>query len=55
MAPNGFLHVSLRLNHHPKLRVGGIFAGNDYIAGWSEVAGYYFGVRHAVDEYFARY
>ena len=38
----------------PKLRRGGLFAGNDYHAGWVRPAGYYFGTKDAVDEFFVR-
>ena len=38
----------------PKLRRGGLFAGNDYHAGWVRPAGYYFGTKDAVDEFFLR-
>ena len=37
----------------PKLRVGGLFAGNDYASGYVPVAGYTFGVKDAVDEFAA--
>ena len=37
----------------PKVRVGGLFAGNDYFNGYVPVAGYTFGVKDAVDEFAA--
>lgn len=36
------------------MRPGGLFAGNDYHAGWVRPAGYYFGTKDAVDEFFLR-
>ena len=37
-----------------KLRVGGVMAGDDYFSGFVDAAGYSFGVKDAVDEFFAR-
>ena len=37
----------------PKLRVGGLFTGDDYYNGYVARAGYTFGVKDAVDEFFA--
>ena len=39
----------------PKLKQGGIFAGDDYIIGNYEPAGYRFGVKDAVDEFASIY
>ena len=39
----------------PKLKQGGIFAGDDYINGNVNVAGYRFGVKDAVDEFASIY
>ena len=39
----------------PKLKTGGIFAGDDYINGNCAAAGYRFGVKDAVDEFAAVY
>ena len=36
----------------PKLKVGGLMAGDDYHNGWVEIARYTFGVKDAVDEFF---
>ena len=38
----------------PKLKVGGLMAGDDYFTGFVPKAGYTFGVRDAVDEFFGR-
>ena len=35
----------------PKLRIGGLFFGNDYLNGYVPAAGYTFGVKDAVDEF----
>ena len=37
----------------PKLRVGGLFTGDDYYNGYVARAGYTFGVKDAVDEFAA--
>ncbi|GMH78769.1 hypothetical protein TL16_g07927 [Triparma laevis f. inornata] len=37
----------------PKLKPGGVFAGDDYYNGYVSQAGYTFGVRDAVDEFFS--
>ncbi len=37
----------------PKLKPGGLFAGDDYYNGYVHQAGYTFGVRDAVDEFFS--
>mmetsp|Transcript_22491 Transcript_22491/g.57990 ORF Transcript_22491/g.57990 Transcript_22491/m.57990 type:complete len:112 (-) Transcript_22491:197-532(-) len=38
----------------PKLRVGGVMAGDDYFNGYVDAAGQTFGVKDAVDEFGAR-
>lgn len=37
----------------PKLKLGGILAGDDYYNGYVPAAGYTFGVKDAADEFFA--
>ena len=48
-----YADVKMDLEHWwGKVKKGGIFAGDDYFNGFVKQAGYSFGVRDAVDEFF---